>query len=227
LKTTASIRGARRCARGNALLEFLLTIPIIVFVAGLTIYMSMAMLAKQQAVVEARANLYKWSHGAWSPMKLEGWDSSLNAPGSGGPNKPRGYGDDLDRLKPEIEPSTIARVTNPDVRDFWERSWDNLPGRFKTKSTKTFKTAPMWNFIEKSADGDHQRDSSAWHFDHFDLWKVARSGPLREVFNAFRQHLQINDVAPHVQPTRDDIYRRWWHAEDLMGQAGQNLQTGG
>ncbi|MCX5683291.1 MAG: hypothetical protein NT049_06365 [Planctomycetota bacterium] len=227
MKTTASIRGARRRAGGNALLEFLLTLPIIIFVAGLTIYMSIAMLAKQQAVAEARTNLYKWSHGAWSPMKLEGWDSSLNAPGTGGPNKPRGFGDDLDRLRPEIEPSTIAQVSNALVRDFWERSWDNLPGRYKTDSTKTFETAPMWNFIEKSASADHQRDSSAWHFDHFDLWKVARSGPLKEVFDAFRNNLQINDVAPHVKPTRDDIYRRWWHADDILGQEGQNLQAGG
>ena len=48
MNTTARNRGARRKARGNALLEFLLTIPIIVFVAGLTIAMSFAMLAKQK-----------------------------------------------------------------------------------------------------------------------------------------------------------------------------------
>ena len=220
MKTTATVRGARRRVRGNALLEFLLTIPIIVFVAGLTIYMSMAMLAKQQALVEARADMYKWSHGGWSAMKLEGWDPSLSTPGVGGPNRPRGYGDDLDRLQPEVAPSTIAKISSPEARDWWERIWDNLPGRFKTNTTKTFKTAPMWNFIEKSADADHTRDSSAWHFDHLDIWKIARSGPLSEVFNAFRQNLQINDVAPHVKPTRDDIYRRWWHAGDILGQGG-------
>jgi hypothetical protein len=191
LKTTAQIRVARRRAGGNALLEFLLTIPIIVFVAGLTVYMSMAMLAKQQALVEARANMYKWSHGGWSAMKLEGWDPSLSTPGVDGPN------------------------------------WDNLPGRFKTNTTKTFKTAPMWSFIETSAAADHVRDSSAWHYDHLDIWKIARSGPLSEVFNAFRQNLQINDVAPHVIPTRNDIYTRWWHADNMLGQVGRNLQTGG
>ena len=214
------IRGARRCARGNALLEFLLAIPIIVFVAGLTVYMSMAMLAKQSALIEARYNLYKASHGGWSPMKLEGWDPDLTNPGTGGVNQPRGYGEDLDRLKPEIGPSTTAQVSNPLARDWWERIWDNLPGRLKTNSTKTFTTAPMWNFLEKSADADHQRDSSSWHFQHLDIWKIARSGPLSEVFNDFRQNLSLGQVAPHIKPTCDDIYTRWWHAGDLLGQLG-------
>ena len=224
MKTTASIRGARRRARGNALLEFLLTIPIIVFVAGLTIYMSIAMLTKQQALVEARHNLYKLSHGGWSAMKLEGWDPALTNPGAGGANMPRGYGDDLDRLQPEIEPSTIARVSTPDARSYWERLWDNLPGRFQTESTKTFKTAPMWNFLDKSAQADHVRDSSAWHFNHLDAWKIARSGPLGDIFRAFRHSLTATSIAPHVKPTRDDIYQRWWHAGDILSQEARNTQ---
>lgn len=219
MKTTAPAGGARRRVRGNALLEFLLTIPIIVFVAGLTITMSVAMLSKQQALVEARADMYKWSHGGWSPMKLTGWDPSQSAPGVGGPNRPRGYGEDLDRLQPEIAPSTIARIGDPLTRDWWERIWDNLPGRFKVEKTKRFETAPMWNFIETSAHADHVRDSSPWHFDHLDIWRIARDGALSEVFNTFRQSLQFSSgaLAPHVRPTCDDIYRRWWHGSDLMG----------
>jgi hypothetical protein len=226
LKTTAPNHGTRRRARGNALLEFLLTIPIIVFVAGLTITMSVAMLAKQKALVESRHELYGKSQSGWSPMKLEGSDPGFSSPGAGGANMPRGYGEDLTRLKPEIELSTIERVSNPDVRTFWQLIWDNLPGRFTTKSTKTFKTAPMWNFIETSAQANHERDSSAWHFWHMDVWKIARAGPLQEVFQAFQQNFSM-DVAPHIVPTRDDIYSRWWHAQDMLGQMGQNLQAGG
>ena len=223
MKTTDPHRGARRRARGNALLEFLLTIPIIVFVAGLTITMSMAMLAKQKALVEARHVLYERCQGGWSPMKLEGWDPDFTSPGAGGKDMPRGYGDDLTRLKPELEPATIQRVTNPDVRAFWERIWDNLPGRYKTHSTKTFKTAPMWKFIQTSADADHVRDSSTWHFWHLDVWKIARSGPLREVFQAFRDNLTMGQVAPQVMPTRDAIYSRWWHARDILNEESRQL----
>jgi hypothetical protein len=225
LKTTARNRGARRKARGNALLEFLLTIPIIVFVAGLTITMSVAMLAKQNALVEARHKLYKMSQSGWSPMKLESWDPGFSSPGAGGANMPRGYGDDLTRLKPELEPSTIGRISNPDVCSFWQRIWDNLPGRLKTNSSKTFTTAPMWRFIQGPAEADHQRDSSTWSFWHIDAWKIARSGPLREIFQAFQNNLQMGQVAPQVEPTRDDIYKRWWHASDILNQ--QSRQLGG
>jgi hypothetical protein len=157
-------------------------------------------------------------------MKLEGWDPDLSNPGVGGVNQPRGFGEDLDRLQPEIAPSTIARVSTPDARSYWERLWDNLPGRFRTESTKTFKTAPMWNFLDKSAAADHVRDSSAWHFHHLDAWKIARSGPLGDIFRAFRQYLTATSIAPHIKPTRDDIYQRWWHAGDILSQEARSTQ---
>ena len=225
MKTTAPAGGARRRVRGNALLEFLLTIPIIVFVAGLTITMSVAMLAKQQAVMYARVDNYNASHCGWSAMKLEGWDPSQTAPGAGGANLPRGYGEDLDRLRPEIEPSTIARSPNPAARDLWERLWDNLPGRLTTSASKSFTTMRAFNFIRGPAQAEHQRDSSPWHFYHLDFWRIVRSGPLSEEFSTFRQAFQFNgaQLAPHVRPTCDDIYKRWWDASDLMG----NLPAGG
>ena len=69
MKPDRTSRDARRRAPGNALVEFVLTLPIIFFMTGLTIYMSMAMLSKQQALVEARYRLYRTAtNGYWPPM---------------------------------------------------------------------------------------------------------------------------------------------------------------
>jgi len=217
LRPDRTSRGARRRAPGNALVEFVLTLPIIFFMTGLTIYMSMAMLSKQQALVEARHNLYQSAgNGWWTPMKLEGWDPALATQGAGGQDRPRGYGEELDRLYPEVAPPTLSSTSNAKARDYWQRIWDNLPGRHEAHAEKSFETkGKMWDFIERPAKANHVRDSSPWHFFHLDAWKIARSGPLREIFDAFYNNLQAT-AAPHFDPTRKDIIDRWWHGRDIL-----------
>lgn len=209
-------RGARR---GNAILEFVLTLPIIFFLAGLTMYMSFGMLCRQKALVDARRALWKSAgHGTWTNMKLEG-----HVPGTvedDGTRRPRGSGEELTRLRPEVEPDTIQRTTDPQAREYWYRIWDNLPGRHEAHASRSFKTTgSMWNFIHRTARAEHWRDSSPWHYHHLDAWKVARSGPLREIFEAFREHLETATFAPHFEPTRDDIMNRWWHGDPYEDQS--------
>ena len=213
----------RRAEAGNALLEFVLTLPIVIFMTGLVITMAMAMLTKQQTLVEARYHLWRAAgHGHWSDMKLEGWVPA----GSGGAtaddgDMPRGTGEELSRLYDDVAPETVARTSDAQARDYFSRLWGNLPGRHKTEATRTFKTqGGLWDFIQRSATSDHFRDSSPWHFYHLDAWKIARSGPLREIFEAFRDNLQA-DVAPHFKPTRDDIILRWWHGNDILDEETQ------
>ena len=217
MRPVTTILRLPRALPGNALLEFVLTLPILIFMTGLTIYMSMAMLTKQQTLVSSRHHLYTAAgHGRWSDMKLEGWvpSGSLGAQPDDG-NMPRGTGQELDQLSGEVAPSTLAKVTNEKAKDYWARLWGNLPGRHETHSSKSFQTqGSLWNFIDRTAHADHWRDSSPWHFYHIDAWKIARSGPLAEIFMDFRDHLQ-GDVAPHFQETRDQILNRWWHQYDL------------
>lgn len=219
---------------GNALIEFILTLPIIIFMTGLTIYMSMAMLTKQQTLVEARYHLYRAAgHGDWSPMLLEGFNpTTTTAADASAGHMPRGSGEELDRLRSEVEPTTIEKATNAKARAYWERLWSNLPGRHDTLSERSFETARLWSFISRTARADHWRDSSPWHFYHVDAWQIARSGPLREVFEAFRMDLRLGDSdiqnelqgSPQVQAetlshfaaVRAEIIRRWWHGADLL-----------
>jgi hypothetical protein len=215
-------RAARAPRAGNALLEFVLTLPIIIFMTGLTIYMSMAMLTKQLVLYDARYRLWASAgHGDWTHLKLEG--SVPGASDDDGTQRPRGSGEELDRLRPEVEPDTIAKSSNPMAREYWQRLWDNLPGRHETESSRSFKTSgSLWNFIQRSAGAQHLRDTSPWHFDHLDAWRVARSGPLKEIVEAFRTNLEQATVAPHFEKTRDDIIHRWWHGDDLLSQEEGN-----
>jgi len=213
-----SRRLVRSARRGNALLEFILTLPILIFVTGLTIYMSLAMLAKQQALVEARHHLWHAAqHGGWSPLKLEGWaPTDVPASEEDYGHRPRGVGDELERLRPEIEPATVQKTSNSDALEYWERLWGNLPGRHETRASRSFETqGSLWNFLNRTAHAAHWRDSSPWHFQHLDAWKIARSGPLREIFDPFAQYLG-GDVADHFQQTRDDIIKRWFHGYDVL-----------
>ena len=218
--------GGSRARRGNALLEFVLTLPIIFFLTGLTMYLSFGMLSKQKTLVDARRALWRSAgHGQWSPMRLEG-----HTPGfveDDGTRRPRGTGEELQRLRPDVEPATIARTTNPDARDYWYRLWDNLPGRHEAHASRSFAdkvSGNMWNFIAKTTEAGHWRDSSPWHFHHLDAWEIARSGPLREIFEAFRDHLEMEQFAPHFEPTRDDIMNRWWHGEPYENPSTQEYQ---
>jgi len=204
----------RRPKAGNALIEFILTLPIVIFVAGLAIYMSMAMLTRQQALVDARRIILNASNtdDGWSSMKLETWLPGIRR--SMRLNLPRGTGEELDRLRQEIEGDTIARTSNALARDYWNRIWENLPGRREVHTSRSFTTkGRMWDFIEKTATADRWADTSPWYFHDMDTWQIARSGPLAKIFEAFYDNLSRGQVAPHFQPTRDDIIQRWWHYE--------------
>ena len=213
-----SVLGLRRARRGNALLEFILTLPIVIFITGLAIYMSLALLTKQETLIEARHQLWHAAqHGSWSPMKLEGWAPAAGVgAGEDFGNRPRGTGEELDRLRPDIEPETIARTSDPKARDYWDRIWGNLPGRHDTHASRSFETqGSLWNFINRTALAVYWRDSSPWHWHHLDAWRIARSGPCKEIFDSFADNLG-GDVAEHFRPTRDDIIKRWWHGYDII-----------
>ncbi len=202
---------ARSRRRGNALLEFVLTLPIVIFVSGLGFYMSLGMLAKQHALVAARHRLWRNAqHGHWTELEMaEDWDPEA---GGGEEGRPRGTGEELNRLRREVEPPTVARAGNPEALDYWDRLSGNLPGRHRTAASRRFdRRGRLWNFLPRTAQAEYFRDSSPWHFHHIDAWKIARSGPLKPIFDSFRDNLQ-GEVAEHFQETRDDIIERMFHA---------------
>ncbi len=196
--------------RGNALAEYILTLPILFFCTGLTIYMATAMMTKREALVKARHVIWHSAgRGHWTGLDLGlGW-----APDEGANegHRPRGTGEELARLRPEVEPETLQQVSNDLARDYWHRIWGNLPGRHETVQSSSFERTEMFDFLGRTARADHFRDSSPWHFGHLDAWEIARSGPLRVIYDAVRENLE-EDVAEHFQHVREDVLRRWFHS---------------
>jgi hypothetical protein len=228
---TPTIHHRRHVRRGNALAEFVLTLPVIIFVLGLTITMSLAMLARQEAIVEARHNLWAAANGGWTPMNLEGWDPAQVQPAANAGDMPRGSGEELDRLQPEVAQPAQNATGNAAARDYWDHIWGNLPGRHHTHAAQSFKRpGNLWNFIDNNASADHYRDSSPWHFYHLDAWRIARTGPVKPIFDAFEKNLPP-DVPIFFKPTRDDIIQRWFHGYDILDQEAQigagGVATGG
>jgi len=211
--------GRRPAARpGNALLEFVLTLPILFFLTGLVMYMSFGMLSRQKALVDARRALWHSAgHGGWSNLRLEGYTPQpWELVEDDGTTRPRGTGEELARLFAEIQGPILAATSEPLARDYWFRIRDNLPGRHESHASRSFRTeGNMWRFLNRTATAGHWRDSSPWHFAHLDAWKIARSGPLREIVQAFEEHLEHAEFAPHFEQTRQDIMNRWWHGEPV------------
>ena len=210
-------RTRRRSRPGNAMIEFVLTLPIIMFLTGLTIYMSSAMLTKQRSVIEAYHRLYsiRW----WYPAP--NYSPSYDGSGAGEEHRPRGTGESLERLRRDVEPATVHKVSSALARNYWARLFGNLPGRDEHEESRSFETrGPYWRFIPTTVISDHYRDQSEWRFFDLDVWKIARSGPLNVIYQSFYENLQ-GDVAPHFEKTRDDIIHRWWHGADQLEQIRQ------
>jgi hypothetical protein len=181
--------------------------------------MSVALLAKQTAVIVARQQLWSTAHGGWSLMKVytpAGTQGYLMGPRKDSGDMPRGTGEELDRLRSEVEPPTLATTSNDMAKQFWQDTWDNLPGRQHTKHEETFEVTPMWSFINTHASSDYYRDSSVWYYYHLDQWRIARGGPLKEIFDAFNNNINAGtDVPEPFKATRDDIIKRWFHATNI------------
>ena len=223
-KVARRVRTGRRRGRpGNALLEFVLTLPILFFLTGLTMFLSFGMLSKQKTLVDARRAVWRSAgHGHWTAMRLEGHTTGVVE--DDGTNRPRGTGEELTRLRHDIEGEILAHTSDPDASDYWGRIRDNLPGRHEAHASRSFAdkvTGNMWGFLRKRTRSEHWRDTSPWHFHHLDAWKIARSGPLSEIFEAFRRHLETAQVAPHFEATRDDIMNRWWHGDPYEDPSAQ------
>jgi hypothetical protein len=205
-------RRSRRARPGNALVEFVLTLPFVFFLMGLTMVMAIAMLTKQKALVQVRADLWASAgSGYWSDLKLEDYTPGITP--ADNTNRPRGSGEELDRLRADIWSETFGATTDSMAHDYWARIWDNLPGRHDHHVSMTSRFGNK--LINGTVHAEHFRDTSCWQFSHIDAWRIARSGPLKEIYESFRDNLETQ-VAPHFEPTRDDIIKRWWHGQDVL-----------
>jgi hypothetical protein len=189
-------------------------LPIIMMLAGLTMFMSFAMLARQEALIDARYRVWSSANNnAWSLENLEGFDPVAWTPPAkvGYGSMPRGYGEELDLLRQDIDSKMLSTSDNSRADNFWQRLRDNLPGRSSINVSKQWQSTGQlwWAHLDHTATAAHFRDASEWRYYHLDAWQIARSGPLQDIYNAFNSNLN-GQVFPYFQATRNDIMLRWW-----------------
>jgi len=203
------------------MIEFLLTVPFVMFLAGLTVHTANGLLTKQRTILDARHQVYL-ARDSWSSANV---DTSYDGSGSGDASRPRGTGESLDRLRSDIESDTLDQVSSASAVDFWNRVFGNLPGRQSAESTRSFETqGELYAFIPTALTSDHRCDQNEWRFSDIDVWRIARSGPLQVVFAAFLDNLQ-GEVAAPFEKTRTDILDRWWRGQDALEEAQQADET--
>ncbi|MBN2584241.1 MAG: hypothetical protein JXL80_14355 [Planctomycetes bacterium] len=202
--------------RGAAMVEFLLMIPIIVFVISIGCYMAIGMRCKQDTLVRSRYDLWlninQWWHD-WDEevTHWSAWDTGANgsipSPVNEG-NRPRGTGEALEHLYDEAGREAYETSSNMETQDYFRRIWNNLPGRHVVRRTRTLETSEAVSFLESDVHGRHIMDSSTWPVAHLRLWYFAQYGPMKEINDIF--HDELDDMPDEYKRVREEILHNWF-----------------
>jgi len=213
---------ARRKTRpGGAMVEFLLMIPILLFIMALGGYMALGMRTKQDTLVRSRYDLWRninqWWHD-WDDAVAywSDWDPTASGP-IGTPvdtsNRPRGSGEALEYLYKEAGDDAYGMTDNAQAQAFFRTIWNNLPGRHVVRRGRTLEAAEIVRFLSSEIRGRHQMDSSTWPIAHLRLWYFAQYGPMQEINGIF--HDELADVPDEFKRVRDEVLHNWFSEEWL------------
>ena len=215
--------------------EFVLVLPIIFFVGALAVYLSRGLWIKEETQTTVRYELWHqarrssvdldrdspdyhhdgWWHagGRWSSM-----DPDANGPiGSGahGGNRPRGIGDELRYFYENAGQDAHAASTNAQADDYFRRVWNNLPGRHHRRETVAFRTdAPALRTFNRDVSTDYYHDSVSWTNRQEPPWRIAQSGPMREIKEIFETHLA--GVPDEFFRMKQEVLHAWFEERWLL-----------
>ncbi len=219
----------RRAFRGQAMIEFLLTLTIMLFVVAFAIYLAMGLWGKEATHIEVRHRLWRqsdrswWHHdaGSWS-----GWDGDANGDvpsGARGGDRPRGRGESLDYLYDEAGREAEFVTRNNEAKDYFRRIWNNLPGRHHRRVSHRFETGSRaFSWMDGTVASDYFHDSVSWTHDQEPPWLIAMYGPMSEIETEFKSHL--DDVPAPFRRMRDEVYHAWFEEEWLLNWSHPNAQ---
>jgi hypothetical protein len=201
--------------------EFLLMVPLLMFILALGGYLALGMRSKQDTLVRSRYDLWlninQWWHN-WTEevTHWSAWDTGADGPiGSAANtgNRPRGTGEELEYLYKEAGADAYNATDNTMARAYFRTIWNNLPGRHVVRRSRTLETASAVEFLASEIRGQHTMDSSTWPVAHLRLWHFAQQGPMKEINQIFNEELQ--DVPDEYKRARAEILHNWF-SEDWM-----------
>lgn len=206
----------RRRERGGAMVEFILMIPLMIFIVVLGTYLALGMRTKQLVLVDARFDLWRninnwWRYWDDSSHGWPEWDANAIGEIGGGAdssNRPRGTGEALDYLYENAGAYARDVTTNSQADEYFRRIWNNLPGRHEVRRGQMLQSAEMTSFLDGEVKARHVMDSSAWPIAHLRLWILAQHGPMKEINEIFHEELQ--DVPPEFMRMREEVFHNWF-----------------
>lgn len=230
----------RRSCRGEAMLEFVGVLPILLFIFGMAAFLGIGLNVKEGSQVEVRQNLWEqaarhgwWHHyntasrsdGTWTP-----WDPFANGnigsgTSTGTEYKPRGTGEELDYLYSNAGDQAMAVTGNAMAEDYYRRVWNNLCGRHFCESVKEYRTGSdmfKWLDATERGPGDDRRinspyysDSPTWVHGQIPLWLIAQYGPMVRIRSAFETHLA--PVPQEFRRMAKELLHAWFEEEYMVG----------
>jgi len=198
------------------MVEFILMLPLMIFIAVLGTYLALGMRTKQLTLIDARFDLWRninhwWHYWDDSSHGWSEWDPDATGEigtGAAGGNRPRGTGEALDYLYENAGAEARNMTNNSEADEYFRRIWNNLPGRHEVRRGQMLRTAELVDFLEGEVKARHLLDSSAWPIAHERFWILAQHGPMKEINEIF--HEELEDVPPEFMRMRDEVLHNWF-----------------
>ena len=211
--------------------EFLLLLPIILFLTGLAAYLGMGLDIKQDTQIQVRASVWEeaarrgWWHHYDTASRQDGtwpaWDPYANGSigvgaDTGTDEKPRGTGDEFDFLYSNAGDQAMAITGNSMAQDYYRRIWNNLCGRHWCHKEQRFDTtSQMYTWLRGNIRSEYRNDSPTWVHGQLPPWLIAQHGPMVRIKTAFETHLA--PVPPEFRRMAKELLHAWFEEEFLVG----------
>jgi hypothetical protein len=223
------------------MVEFVLLLPLIILVCGLSMYLAMGLSTKEDLVVHTRYKVWRdaqdtymmpnwfWrddlNDGTWSP-----YDPTANGQagtGTGNPdaNRPRGTGDALAYALTNAGDAAYSAANNNAAQDLFNRVWNNLPGRYDVKQNVYFSSAtPLYSYLNGTIYSELQNDTADWTHGQLPLWIIAQSGPMQQINSIFTNTLGQNaaNLPEPFQRMGEEVLHGWFAESYMMNWNNRN-----
>jgi hypothetical protein len=211
----------RRVAPGAALAEFVLMLPIMMFIAAFAVYLGLGLWKKQDTQVVVRHNVWRHVERTWwhhDEHSWPDWNGNANGPvGTGATTddlRPRGTGEELRYLYDNAGRAAANASINAQADDYFRRVWNNLPGRHHGVQTVDFRTnSPAFEFLNGEVRTDYYHDSVSWTHGQEPIWLIAQYGPMALIKALFET--QLADVPPEFHRMREEVLHAWFKEEAM------------
>jgi len=229
----------RRRVPGAAMVEFVLLLPIIILITGLSMYLALGLSTKEDLAVHTRYQVWRdlqdsymsptwwwrddmggdpnstrWD-GTWSPGDL----TANGAPGTGcgTQSQPRGTGDALDYVLANAGQEADSFTSNPAAQQLFNLAWNNLPGRYDVRQSVDYESAtPLYKYLNGNIYCELQIDTPDWTHGQLPLWVIAngQDGPMSQVRQIFTNALA--NVPEPFQKMNQEVIHGWFTESYMM-----------